>query len=140
MDNLEVVGYSDADFGGCLDDLKSTSGYIFMLAEGAISWKSVKQTLIASSTMYAEFVACYGAACQAIWLKNFIFGLLIIDSIWKPLVIYCDNNAAIFYSKNNKISSRSKYMKIKYLTVRDLIKKRDILVEYIGTESMFADL
>ena len=42
VDNLEVVGYSDSDFGGCSDDRKSTSGYIFMLAGGAISWKSVK--------------------------------------------------------------------------------------------------
>ncbi|RVW58556.1 Retrovirus-related Pol polyprotein from transposon TNT 1-94 [Vitis vinifera] len=71
VDNLEVVGYSDSDFGGCSDDRKSTSGYIFMLAGGAISWKSVKQSLIASSTMYAEFVACYGASSQAVWLRVF---------------------------------------------------------------------
>ena len=72
VDNLEVVGYSDSDFGGCSDDRKSTSGYIFMLAGGAISWKSVKQSLIASSTMYAEFVACYGASSQVVWLRNLI--------------------------------------------------------------------
>ena len=62
VDNLEVVGYSNSDFGGCSDDCKSTSRYIFMLAGGAISWKSVNQSLIASLTMYAEFVACYGAS------------------------------------------------------------------------------
>jgi hypothetical protein len=60
-DNLEVVGYSDADFAGCVDTKKSTSGYIFTLAGGAISWKSSKQTVTASSTMQAEFVACYEA-------------------------------------------------------------------------------
>ena len=60
-DNLEVVGYSDADFAGCVDAKKSTSGYIFTLASGAISWKSSKQTVTASSTMQAEFVACYEA-------------------------------------------------------------------------------
>ena len=59
--HLEIVGYSDSDFAGCLDSRRSTSGYIFMLAEGAVSWKSVKQTLIASSTMEAEFIACYEA-------------------------------------------------------------------------------
>ncbi|RVW92345.1 Retrovirus-related Pol polyprotein from transposon TNT 1-94 [Vitis vinifera] len=72
MDNLEVVGYSNSDFGGCSDDRKSTSGYIFMLASGAISWKSVKQSLIASLTMYVEFVACYGASSQVVWLRNLI--------------------------------------------------------------------
>ena len=41
-DLLEVIGYADADYAGCADDLKSTSGYLFMLAGGAISWKSVK--------------------------------------------------------------------------------------------------
>lgn len=67
-DNLEVVGYSDSDFAGCVDTKKSTSGYIVTLAGGAISWKSSKQTLTASSTMQAEFVACYeatGAGCMA---------------------------------------------------------------------------
>ncbi|KAL4301915.1 hypothetical protein GQ457_10G014520 [Hibiscus cannabinus] len=60
-DHLEVVGYSDSDFAGCVDSRKSTSGYIFMFASGAISWRSVKQTLTATSTMEAEFVSCFEA-------------------------------------------------------------------------------
>ena len=58
-DNLEVVGYTYADFAGCVDSRKSTSGYIYTLAGGAISWKSSKQSLVAASMMQAEFVACY---------------------------------------------------------------------------------
>src|SRR4030065_1796038 len=53
VDNLEIEGYTDSDLGGCPDDRKSTSGYIFMLGGGAISSKSKKQTLVASSTMQA---------------------------------------------------------------------------------------
>jgi hypothetical protein len=64
------VGYSDSDFAGCLDTEKSISGYIFTLANGAISWKSSKQTITTSSMMYAEFVTCYEATGQAEWLKN----------------------------------------------------------------------
>ena len=60
--HLEIVGYSYSDFVGCLDNKRSTSGYIFILAGGAVSWKSIKQTLIASSTMEAEFIACYEAS------------------------------------------------------------------------------
>ena len=67
-DTLEVVGFSDLDYVGCVDDKKSTSGYIFMMVEGAVSWKSVKQTLTASSTMKGEYVACYEATSHAIWL------------------------------------------------------------------------
>ncbi|CAM8920181.1 unnamed protein product [Rhodiola kirilowii] len=87
-DNLEVVGYTDSDFAGCCDSRKSTSGYIFLLAGGAISWSSSKQSIIASSTMEAEFIGCYGASSQAIWLRNFTSGKKIMDSIERPLRIY----------------------------------------------------
>ena len=63
-DSLQVEGYSDSDFAGDIDDRKSTSGYVFTLAGGAISWKSSKQSVTASSMMYAEFVACYEATGQ----------------------------------------------------------------------------
>jgi hypothetical protein len=62
---LEIVGYSDSNFACCLDTEKSTLRYIFTLANGAISWKSSKQTITTSLTMYAEFVACYEATGQA---------------------------------------------------------------------------
>ncbi|XP_042477742.1 secreted RxLR effector protein 161-like [Macadamia integrifolia] len=63
---LEVIGYSNSDYAGCLDSRKSTSGYIFLLAGGAISWKSKKQTCVSTSTMEAEFVAYFEATSMAI--------------------------------------------------------------------------
>jgi hypothetical protein len=57
-DVLEIVGYSNADYAGDRDDIKSTSGYVFTLAGGAISWRSSKQELVATSMMYAKFIAC----------------------------------------------------------------------------------
>ncbi|RVW16631.1 Retrovirus-related Pol polyprotein from transposon TNT 1-94 [Vitis vinifera] len=72
LSNLENVGYSDSDIAGCLDSRRSTSSNIFMLAGGVVSWKSVKQTFIASSTMEAEFIACYETSNHGIWLRNFI--------------------------------------------------------------------
>jgi hypothetical protein len=80
-DSLKIVGYSDSDFAGCLDTDRSTSGYVFKLAGGAISWSSSKQTVMTSSTMYAEFIACYEAVGQAMWLKKFVPGLRVVDSI-----------------------------------------------------------
>jgi len=58
FDQLQLIGYTDSDFAGCIDSRNSSSGYVFLMA-GAVSWKSVKQILVASSTMEAEFVACY---------------------------------------------------------------------------------
>ena len=82
-DTLEIEGYSDSDFAGDVDDRKSTSGYIFTLTKGAISWKSYKQSVTTSSTMYDEFVACYEASGQVTWLKKFVPGLKVVDSIKK---------------------------------------------------------
>ena len=57
--SLHIKGYTDSDYAG--DDIKSTSGYIFTLTGGAISWKSTKQIIDTSCTMYAEFVTSYEA-------------------------------------------------------------------------------
>ena len=138
-DHLELVGYTDADFAGCVDSKKSTSGYIFLLAGGAVSWKSIKQTLTASSTMEAEFVACYEGTSHATWLMNLITGLTIMDSICRPLKMFCDNSAVVFFTKNNKSGSRSKHIDIKYLVVRDRVKAGTIIIEHMGTELMVAD-
>ena len=89
--NLEVVIYLDLDFAGCVDSCKSTSRYIFILAGGAISWRSVKQTLTATSTKEVEFISFFEATSHGVWLKSFIFGLRIMDFISRSLSIYCDN-------------------------------------------------
>jgi hypothetical protein len=65
IDHLKVVGYSNSNFAGCVDSRKSTLGYIFLLAGGVMSWRSSKQTIIATSTMEAEFIACYEATDES---------------------------------------------------------------------------
>jgi len=138
-DHLEVIGYTDSDFAGCVDTRKSTFGYVYLLAGGAISWKSAKQSVIAASTMEAEFVACFEATVQANWLRNFISGLGVVDSISKPLKIYCDNSAAVFFSKNDKYSKGAKHMELKYFAVKEEVQKRKVSIEHISTDLMIAD-
>ena len=84
-DQLEITGYFDSDFAGCLDSLRSTLGYIFMLAGGTVSWRSAKQTFTTSSTMAAKYVACYEATKHAIWLKVFVTGMQSMEGIERPL-------------------------------------------------------
>ncbi|KAL6324412.1 hypothetical protein AAG906_013016 [Vitis piasezkii] len=102
---LDVVGFCDADFAGCIDDKKSTTGYIFMMAGGAVSWKSVKQTLTASSTMEAEYVACYEACCHAMWMRNFISALGVVDSISRPNISRSKHIDVKFYFVKEKVAS-----------------------------------
>ena len=105
---LEVVGFSDSNYVGCMDDKKSTFDYIFMMDEGAVSWKSVKQTLTTSSTIEAKYVACYEATCHAIWLQNFISALEVVHSISRPLKLFYDNSVVVSFSKNSMSTSRYK--------------------------------
>lgn len=80
-----MIGYSDSYFFGCIDTRKSTLGYLFLLAGGTISWKSVKQTVTGASTMEAKFVTCFEVIVQGLWLLKFILGLEIVDSIARLL-------------------------------------------------------
>ena len=106
-----------------------------MIAEGVISWKSAKQTIIASSTMEAEFVACFEATVHGLWLRNFILGLGIVDFVSNRLRIYYDNSAVVFFSKNDKYSKGAKHMELKYRTVKEDVQKqrhlRNMSVEWI---------
>ncbi len=130
-DQLEIIGYSDSDFAGCQDSRKSTSGYIYLLAEGAISWKSAKQSLVASSTMAAEFIACYEASNHGLWLRNFVTGLRIVDYVDRPLKLYCDNKSAVLYSNNNRSSTKSKFIDIKFLVVKERVQSGQLSIEHI---------
>ena len=99
----------------------------------------MKQTIIASSTIEAEFVACFEAIVHGLWLQNFISRLGIVDFFSKPLRIYCDNSAAVFFSKNEKYSKGVKDMELKYLTVKEDVRKRRVSIEHISTQLMVTD-
>jgi hypothetical protein len=97
------------------------------------------QTIMTSSTMYAEFIACHEAMGQVVWLKFFIPSLRVVDSISKPLTLYCNNKAVIFFSHNNKSSGAAKYIDLKYLVVRERVHDRTINLEHISTKKMLTD-
>ena len=139
-DHLEVIGYSDSDYVGCVDTRKSTFGYLFLLARRAILWNSAKQFVIAASTMEAEFMACFEAIVHGLWLGNFVSGLGIVDNIAKPLKIYCDNVAAVFFSKIDKYSKGAKHMELKYFAVKEEVHKQRVSIEHISTNLMMVDL
>ena len=130
---LEVVGFSDSDYASYVDDKKFTFGYIFMVAKGVVSWKSIKQTLTTSSTMRAEYVVCYEATCNAIWLWNFISTLEVVHSISKPLKLFCDDSIVVSFSRNTRSTSRSKHSDVKLFFVKEKVVESLILVEHMPT-------
>ena len=89
--------------------------------------------------MAAEFVACYEASNHGIWLRNFVTGLRIMDGIERPLKLFCDNKSTVLYSNNNRSSTKSKFIDIKFLVVKEMVQIGLISIEHIGTNSMIAD-
>jgi hypothetical protein len=90
--------------------------------------------------MYAKFIACYEAVGHLVWLKNFIPGLRVIDSISKLLTLYCDNKATVFFSHNNRLSGAVKHINLKYLVVRERVQDHTINLEHISTKKMLTYL
>ena len=84
-------------------------------------------------------MSCFEAISHGVWLKSFISGLRVVDSISRPLKIYCDNSAAVFMAKNNKSSSRNKHINIKYLALRERVKEKTVVIEHVSTELMIVD-
>jgi hypothetical protein len=137
--DLRLIGFSDADWGGDVDQSKSTSGCAFLLNDSAILWRSKKQSCIALSTMEAEYVACSAATLDAVWLKNFLYHLKIVKSASDLVTIYCDNTAAIAVVKDPKYHGKTKHIKMRYHYIREAITKQDVILKHISTNSMVTD-
>ncbi|VVB01151.1 unnamed protein product [Arabis nemorensis] len=135
-----MVGFSDSDFGGCQDSRHYTLGYVYLLGGGAISWKSQKSQLLYTSTMEAEYVACYEASIQGTWLRNFVSEFGALSFVDKPFTLYCDNQAAVFFSKHDGISKGAKHMDLKYLSLKQDVKRGKFVIEHIGIDVMVADI
>jgi len=88
--------------------------------------------------MEAKFVACYEASNQAIWLRNFVSGLQLMDLVKRPLQLYCDNRAAELYCKSDK-SSVIETHRIKFLVIKDRVRNNIVSVDNISTSHNIAD-
>ncbi|KAG6383152.1 hypothetical protein SASPL_157102 [Salvia splendens] len=107
----KLIGYTDSDWGGSTDDMKSTSGYTFSLGSGIFSWSSKKQDCVAQSSAEAEYVATALTTSQAIWLRRIL--RYMGEHQENPTEIYCDNKSAIAMAKNPIHHNRTKHIAIK---------------------------
>ena len=135
---MELVGYTDSDWAGDTEERKSTSGYVFNLGSGAFSWSSKKQQVVALSTTEAEYIAAANCATQAVWLRRMLGELQHQQN--GPTTIYCDNKSTIALTKNPMFHGRSKHIDIKHHYIRELVKDKEIVVEYCASEYQVADI
>ena len=118
-----VIGYVDSDYGGDLDQRKSTSGYTFTFAGGCVSWRSTKQKCTSQSSTEAEYVAAAEATKEAIWLNNLVKDL----GILQPFVdLHCDSNSALHIAANRMTHGRVKHIDIRYHFIRQAVADKQI--------------
>ncbi|KAK2429298.1 putative mitochondrial protein [Trifolium repens] len=134
-----LEGYSDADWNTLSDDCKATSGYIFNIAEGAVSWKSKKQTILAQSTMESEMIALAAASEEASWLRCLLAEIPLWEKPLPAVLIHCDSTAAIAKIENRYYNGKKRQIRRKHSTIRGLISNGAVRVDYVRTDKNLAD-
>ncbi|GJS97576.1 zinc finger, CCHC-type containing protein [Tanacetum coccineum] len=117
----------------------STSGWVFLLKGGAISWASKKQTCITGSTMESEFVALVVAGKEAEWLKNLIHEILICPKLVAPISIRCDSAPTMARAYSQIYNGKSRHLGVRHSMVRELIRNGVISIEFVRTQHNLAD-
>lgn len=133
----DLRGYTDAEFAGCLDTRRSTTGVVFTLSGGAILWSSQKQSVVALSTTEAEYIALTMGARDAIWLRQMMCEL---GFKRKCVQMYVDNQFAIKLTTKLEFHKKTRHIDIRFHSVRDNFEKGEIDVEYVETKQQLADM
>ncbi|OWZ18480.1 RxLR effector protein [Phytophthora megakarya] len=134
-----LEGYSDADWAGDIESRRSTSGYAFMMNVGCISSRSKKQRTVALSSMEAKYMTLSEATQEAVWVKVFLCKLGEMGSD-EAVQIYEHNQGSIALAKNPEFHKRTKHIDIHYHFVREKVEDGQVMLEYISTLDMLADL
>ncbi|KAG1656170.1 hypothetical protein FOA52_008709 [Chlamydomonas sp. UWO 241] len=132
-----VKGYGDADYAGCVDTRRSTTGFVVTYNGTAVSWKSTTQQTVSRSTTEAEYQASGAVIGEAQWMIQ-LFPELGIPLC--PMLIYSDSQGALAVLKNPGGSSRSKHIDMLHHVARERVMRQDVLMEYIPTDRMVADI
>jgi len=136
--SLKLMAFTDSDYAGDLNDRRSTSGFVFLMASGAICWASKKQPVVALSTTEAEYIAAAFCACQCVWLRKVLEKLGAEEK--SATVINCDNSSTIQLSKHPVLHGKSKHIEVRFHYLRDLVNGDVVKLEYCPTEDQVADI
>ena len=134
-----LEGYSDASWINNAEDSSSTSGWVFLLGGGAISWASKKQTCITGSTMESEFVALAAAGKEAEWLRNLVYEIPIWPKPISPISIRCDSTATLAKAYSQIYNGKSRHLGVRHSMIRELIMNGVISIEFVRSQQNLAD-
>ena len=134
-----IEGYSDANWISDSDETKSTTGYVFTLGGGAISWKSAKQSIISRSTMEAEIIALDTATAEAKFIKNFPYDLPLLNKHIPPISVHCDSQTVISKVFSKNFNEKRRHLRVSHKSIRNLITNGIISLDFVRSERNIAD-
>lgn len=137
-DDLDLIGYVDADWASDSIDRKSYTGYVFKMSGSVVSHECKKQQTIALSSTEAEYIAICESSKEAIYLRNILCELQCRND--SPVLLYNDNQSAQKLTENALFHKRTKHIDVKYHFVRSVVNKGLIEVKYLKTTDMPADI
>ena len=132
-----LIGYTDSDMAGDVDNRKSTSGYLMTFSGGAVSWQSRLQKCVALSTTEAKYIAAAEACKELLWMKR---SMQELGFKQQHYVVYCDNQSAIHLNKNSTFHARSKHIDVRYHWMRDALNDNLFEIEKIHTDNNGSDM
>ncbi|KAK2997760.1 hypothetical protein RJ639_024907 [Escallonia herrerae] len=136
--DCKLVGFCDADYAGDHDTRRSTTGYIFTLGSGVVSWCSKRQPTMSLSTIEAEYRAAAMAAQESTWILQLLEDLH--KPIEYPISLYCDNLSAKRLAENPVFHARTKHVEVHYHFIREKVLQEEIELEHVRTKNQVADL
>jgi len=116
-DDFQLIGYTDTDWTGDVDERKSITAYVFFMGNTTFSWSSKKQAIVTLFICEAEYVVASSRVCHTIWLRNLLNDLQLNQE--QPTKIYIDNKSAIALAKNPIFHEKSKHIDTHYYFIRE---------------------
>ena len=133
-----LVAYSDADWAGCPDTRRSTSGFCVFFSDSLVAWSSKRQAIVSRSSAEAEYHGVANAATECCWLRHLLGELHV--KIDKAMLLYCDNVSAFYLTDNPVHHGRTKHIELDVHFVQEKVAIGDLRVRHVPTTMQIADI